>query len=1438
MTPFPKAFWPRSGAGLSALAVLTVLTAVLPAASGPAQPSGTAPGLSSLAAAGRSGAGTAALERRPLHFIENRGQVDARVSHYVQGEDKSVYFTSEGLTYALVGPADDADCSAGKRASDAASTSGPRNICPAAALKRWAVKLDFAGANRGVRPTGRTPLPAVFSYFKGPRTEWKTGARSYGGLLYSGLWDGIDLELTGTEERLKYTFMVAPGADPGRIRLTYRGAGVALTPSGWLRVTTPLGSFVDQRPIAFQYDEAGRRLAVEAAYRFERNRNSDGDTAACRAGAEEACARAASTYGFALGGYDPALPLFIDPAVLVYSGYIGGAASESGAGLAVDAEGAAYVAGDTFSSAATFPAVAGPDLTFNGVRDVFVAKINPSGTALVYAGYLGGEDLDVGRAIAVDGDGNAYVTGETRSADFPAAAGPDATHNGAVDAFVAKISPAGTALLYSGFVGGESNDAGRGIAVDADGRATITGETFSAETSFPVTVGPDLTANGSSDAFVGRLSPEGSRFLYLGYVGGVAADVGRGVALDAQGQAFLTGETFSAEDSFPVTGGPSLTAAGGGDAFVAKVSAGGLALDYAGYLGGAGSDAGHAIAVGRDGGAYVTGATDSGESTFPVTRGPDLTHNGGMDAFVAKVNPVGDAFVYAGYLGGAANDFGRSIGVDGAGSAYVAGDTFSTEETFPAIAGPFLTAGGSGDVFVSRVNLAGTALIFSGFYGGEGSDSAGGVALHSGAIHLAGTTSSPETSFPLEAGPELTFNGMTDAFAARFTLEGPLISEEGIVNAASFLGGPVAPGGILSLFGVGLGPETGRLSRLDEEGKVAALLAGVEVLFDGVPAPLFFVREDQINCQAPYEIFGTETVSVQVIVEGRASNTVEIEVAEAAPGLFTLESSGAGQAVALVFPDNVPNGPDNRVPPGGVVTLFGTGEGQTEPEGVTGKLAAEPLPAPLLETRLSVGGAPAEILFSGPAPGFAGLWQINARLADDTPQGSRTPLTLTIGGLALTPESRQARLEQEVFLAIGEPGGAGGVTAQPQSVMTAEDTPLAVTLTGGGPEGEELTFSITRQPVNGVLSGLTSNGSSAMLTYTPAEDFNGPDSLEFQVRSPGGAAARAEVEIEVKPVEDPPVANDDTAATSPGANRTIDVLRNDFDPDGDSLVIASFTQPANGNVARSGDRLRYTPGEGFTGEDMFSYTINDGNGNTDSAAVTVDVREAPGDGEGDDQENEADLGIEKTPETAPVIAGQQTAYTLKVTNNGPAEATGVTVTDTFPAELSHVSNSCGAAVSGNTLTWTLGSLPAIAMRTCSVTFEVSASASGNIVNQALVAGNEPDPFAPNDAAATVNPVELDVTLSVTKAAAGNLKVGATADYLITVNHAGGASNANNMQVTDVLPPLLTFVPSGSSPECSAPGLAPGETVTCVAPAPIPPGGSVLFTIRVMVGSAP
>jgi hypothetical protein len=705
----------------------------------------------------------ATFARLPLYFVENRGQLDEQVAYYVQGKDKTLYFTSEGLTFAL---------SPGPELGEGEAQNGtPRDV------QRWAVKLDFVGSNPDVQPVGVSETGALISYFKGRPDQWVTGLKTYSRIVYRDLWPGIDLEYSGTVNRLKYQFVVQPGADAAQIRLAYRGADLTIDEAGQLQVSTPLAGFHDGTPYAYQEAQGGEREQVQVAYQFATTPTGQ------------------SVYGFHVGHYDSTRTLVLDPVLFVYCGYIGGGSYDRGNGIAVDGDGNAYVVGRTSSISTTFPVAVGPDLTYNGDTDAFVAKVRADGAGLVYCGYIGGSDWDDGYGIAVDGSGSAYVVGETFSISttFPVAVGPDLSHNGfgGMDAFVAKVISDGTGLEYCGYIGGIADDWGRAIAVDGDGSAYVTGHTSSDETSFPVAVGPDLKYNdefpSGLDAFVAKVRADGTGLDYCGYIGGVGIDWGNAIAVDGDGNAYVCGETEADEESFPVLIGPDLTHNGDRDAFVAKVNTDGWGLEYCGYMGGLQDDYGEGIAVDAAGHAYVVGSTESHQDHgFPVTVGPDLTHNGTRDAFVAKVSAEGWALDYCGYIGGSSWENGYGIAIDGFGNACVTGDTRSSPALgFPVMAGPQLTYSGEGDAFMSKVRADGTGLLYSGYIGGSSGEIGYGIAVDgAGNAYVVGSTSSISTTFPITVGPDLTYNGGGDAFVAKLLFESRVPTLGAVVPAS------------------------------------------------------------------------------------------------------------------------------------------------------------------------------------------------------------------------------------------------------------------------------------------------------------------------------------------------------------------------------------------------------------------------------------------------------------------------------------------------------------------------------------------------------------------------------------------------------------------------------------------------------------------------------
>jgi hypothetical protein len=647
----------------------------------------------------------AAYGKLPLAFVPNRGQTDARVRYSAQQAGMSVFFTRGEAVLSL-----------------------------AKGKKGAALALRFLGASPAAIE-GRHLGTGRVNYLLGNDTaKWHSGLPSYGQVVYRNLWPGVDMVFRGAAGQLKYEFVLRPGAKVTNIRLAYRGAGaLSLDKAGNLLIPTPLGVLRDERPRSYQ-EIHGRRVPVASRFSLAANH--------------------ARAYGVAVGQYDSQQPLVIDPG-LVYSTFLGGSTTDFGNGIAVDAAGDAHVTGFTVSS--DFPTSVGAfDTSQNGggSSDAFVTKLNPAGTALLYSTYLGGSSADVGRGIALDAAGDAYVTGQTGSSDFPTSGGAfDTSHNGGSDVFVTKLNPAGSALVYSTFLGGSGLDQGTGIALDGVGDAYLTGQTASSD--FPSSVGAfDTSHNGGDgapdDAFATKLNPLGSALLYSTYLGGSGNDVGFGIALDPAGDAYLTGQTGSSD--FPTSAGAFDTSHNGLlDVFVSKLNPAGTALLYSTFLGGSSNDQGTRIALDAAGDAYVTGQTQT-SSNFPTSVGAfDTSYNGGgLDAFVTKLNPLGSALLYSTFLGGSDMDEGTGIALDAAGDAYLTGFTGSSD--FPTSAGAFDTShNGSDDVFMTKLNPAGSALLYSTFLGGSGIDGGLGIALDAaGDAYLTGFTTSSD--FPTSVG--------------------------------------------------------------------------------------------------------------------------------------------------------------------------------------------------------------------------------------------------------------------------------------------------------------------------------------------------------------------------------------------------------------------------------------------------------------------------------------------------------------------------------------------------------------------------------------------------------------------------------------------------------------------------------------------------------------
>jgi Beta-propeller repeat len=670
-------------------------------------------GLQHVAGQPRSAAGPTksvlqeAYARLPLTFVENLGQADGRVRYLAHGTRYGFFLTPEALVMSLLKPD---------------GTTGVN------------LRLDFVGASREVAVGAAHRAPGTVSYLKEGSPQ--SGLPSYGEVVYKGLWPGVDMAVNGRDGVLKYEFRLAPGAKADGIRLAYRGADrISTGVDGALVVDTAAGPLRDSAPVSYQIVD-GRRVPVESRYVL------DGES-----------------YGFAVGGYDPAHGLVIDPG-LEYSTFLGGFGNQIGEAIAVDATGHAYVTG--FTQSPTFPTTPGAfDRTgaTGQILDAFVSKLNPTGTALVYSTFLGGSNFEWGRDIAVDAAGNAYIAGQTKSSNFPTTSGAfDRTFNvdtcprcgiDQYDAFLTKLNPSGSALVYSTFLGGFGIDDGMFLALDGAGQVYLAGET--ASSNFPTTAGAfDTTANGGSDVYVAKFNTQGSQLLYSTRLGGADNELPGGIAVDPSGNAVVSGSTRSVE--FPSTPGTVQPAHSGGEflelfeGFVTKLNSTGTGLVYSTFLGGTKRDSLGTVFLDSAGNAYVSGGTFSPE--FTVTPGTwDDVFDNGSESFIVKLDPAASAILLSTFLDGAGGSF-KAFNPDG--SVWLAGgggpNSFVTPDAWDT-----QFSGGNSDAYVAKLNATFTGIDYATFLGGTDSEGAFDLAVDpAGNIYFTGRTFSAD--FPVTAG--------------------------------------------------------------------------------------------------------------------------------------------------------------------------------------------------------------------------------------------------------------------------------------------------------------------------------------------------------------------------------------------------------------------------------------------------------------------------------------------------------------------------------------------------------------------------------------------------------------------------------------------------------------------------------------------------------------
>jgi beta propeller repeat protein len=693
--------------------------------------------------------------RLQIPFIANEGQIpNEKVKFYANTFGGTVFVTDKGeMVYAFPGSQKEGERSQG-----------------------WDLKEKLVGAS-AVAPEGVDPAPTKVNYFIGnDPAKWRKNLPSYNSVNLGEVYSGVELFLKAYGRNLEKIFVVKPGASPDAINLKIENAkSITIGQSGELVIAGKGGIVNFTQPIAYQ-EKKGKKEHVRIEYHLSKD-----------------------TYGFAIGDYDPSLPLVIDP-MLSYSTFLGGngASGENCSGIALDSSGNIVVTGQTYST--DFPITMGTvQDTISVAPDSFVAKIDlkqgPWGQ-LVFSTFLGGNGDEANSEIAVDSAGNIYVAGETSSTDFPITTTPAAYQQflqGGVDAFVTELSANGSTLLYSTYLGGSDNDANLGIAVDQAGYIYVTGTTSSP--NFPTT----LSAYQSSltgpytypDAFITRIDSTSSgsaSLVYSTYLGGESSESSPSIAVDGTGNAFVAGTTVSS--TFPTTAGvyqPNKDGNAPYDAFVAKIdtnSSGSNSLVYSTYFGGNGNEWDATIAIDASGNSYVSGRTYS--SDLDTTNAYQNYLAGDNDVFLTKLNPTGTSCLYSTYLGGDSPDPGEindGIAVDEGGNAYVTGRTYS--DNFP-VKDPLQghdIGSSTTDAFITKIDTTKTgvdSLAFSTFLGGSVQDRSFAITVDlAGNVYVAGYTNSSD--FPVVNAYQDTMIGSSDAFVSKICM-GADCDGDGLTN--------------------------------------------------------------------------------------------------------------------------------------------------------------------------------------------------------------------------------------------------------------------------------------------------------------------------------------------------------------------------------------------------------------------------------------------------------------------------------------------------------------------------------------------------------------------------------------------------------------------------------------------------------------------------------
>ena len=656
-----------------------------------------------------------AYNKLPLSFEENKGQADPAAKYIARGNGYALYLKPSEAILSLRNNAHDSNS---------------------------LLRMKLANANAASTIGGVDLLPGKSNYFIGNKANYATNVSQYKKVFCENVYAGIDMVYYGNQRQLEYDFVVAPGADPSAIRMSFAGSSkIEVDATGDLAIHLGDGEVKQHKPVIYQQIDGARK---EVAGRYEivsAAKSAQGET----------------VVGFNISNYDRSAKLIIDP-VLVYATFYGDkpnttltksdhSGDDIGLAVAIDAAGSAYIVGKT--NTYEFPLVGNIETVLDPIDHVlfptkvhpapsnyhgFITKFSPDGATLVYSTYLAGANNDECRGVVIDGLGNAFICGTTTSSDFPTKFAQH-VYSGGQDAFLMKLTPNGGDIVFSTFLGGSGDDFANDLAIDPSGNVIVVGTTSSPNfvTAHPL---QPAFGGGNTDAFVAKFSSDGQINIYCTFLGGAGDETGNGVVTDSSGNAYVTGSTTSL--NFPIANPYQVNNAGGMDAFVSKINSTGTLLVYSTYIGGSGDEVGNGIAVDTAGNVYITGTTTSTNyPTISPTILPIQTANGGplgtTDAFVTKFNVFGSSLIFSTYLGGIMNEEGKRIRIDSRNAIYVTGTTtllagtVAGQNDFPVApkatpnnpSANTLQSSHSGleDGFLTKFNPTGTPLVYSTFIG-------------------------------------------------------------------------------------------------------------------------------------------------------------------------------------------------------------------------------------------------------------------------------------------------------------------------------------------------------------------------------------------------------------------------------------------------------------------------------------------------------------------------------------------------------------------------------------------------------------------------------------------------------------------------------------------------------------------------------------------------